>query len=204
MRTPANLIATLALFLSLGGGAYAVSAVPRNSIGPSQIRGGAVRSSEIARDAVRASELAPASVTREDLAFGLGEAAGNGDSATEALEPKAGEWTPALATRLVVGQRGLLALASGAVTVTNPPDDKGAAATVTVRVRHNGEAEHPEFTQTIADGMTGTIPVSIQCNGFRPGEQRFTLEVLRYGGDVTVGARTLDVASFGPIFNPPG
>jgi len=45
--TYANVVATLCLFIVLGGGAYAATKLPKNSIGASQIRAGAVRSSEV-------------------------------------------------------------------------------------------------------------------------------------------------------------
>lgn len=45
--TYANVIATTALFIALGGTAWAATALPRNSVGDRQIRTGAVRSSEV-------------------------------------------------------------------------------------------------------------------------------------------------------------
>ena len=38
----ANVIATLALFLAVGGGAYAAVSLPKNSVGPRQLRSNAV------------------------------------------------------------------------------------------------------------------------------------------------------------------
>ncbi|HTR74975.1 MAG TPA: hypothetical protein VMH33_06910 [Solirubrobacterales bacterium] len=49
--TYANAIATLALFLALGGGAYAATQLPRNSVGTAQLKAGAVTSGKIARKA---------------------------------------------------------------------------------------------------------------------------------------------------------
>ena len=45
--TYANITATLALFLALGGGAYAAAKLPANSVGTEQIRDGAVISSKV-------------------------------------------------------------------------------------------------------------------------------------------------------------
>src|ERR1700712_4287675 len=47
--TYANLIATLALFLALGGAAYAATQLPRNSVGTAQLKKGAVTAVKIAR-----------------------------------------------------------------------------------------------------------------------------------------------------------
>src|ERR1700709_1932150 len=43
----ANVMATLALFLALGGGAYAAIHLPKNSVGSKQIKSGAVDSSKV-------------------------------------------------------------------------------------------------------------------------------------------------------------
>jgi hypothetical protein len=45
--TYANVIATLALFLALGGGAYAALKLPKNSVGSKQIKANAVNSSKV-------------------------------------------------------------------------------------------------------------------------------------------------------------
>ena len=45
--TYANVIASLALFLALGGGAYAAFKLPKNSVGSKQIKGNAITSSKV-------------------------------------------------------------------------------------------------------------------------------------------------------------
>jgi hypothetical protein len=47
--TYANVIATLALFLVLGGGAYAATQLPRNSVGTGQLKAEAVTAGKIAK-----------------------------------------------------------------------------------------------------------------------------------------------------------
>lgn len=47
--TYANVAATLALFLALGGAAYAATRLPRNSVGTAQLKAGAVTAGKIAR-----------------------------------------------------------------------------------------------------------------------------------------------------------
>jgi hypothetical protein len=56
-----NLIATLALFIALGGAAVAAG-LPRHSVGPQQLRRGAVHASAIARGAVNSGKLARGAV----------------------------------------------------------------------------------------------------------------------------------------------
>lgn len=55
--TYANVIATLALFLALGGGAYAAFKLPKNSVGSKQIKAGAVNSSKVAEGSLLAGDF---------------------------------------------------------------------------------------------------------------------------------------------------
>jgi len=53
----ANVTATLALFIALGGSSYAAVTLPRNSIGSTQIRTGAVHSSEVKNRSLQTTDL---------------------------------------------------------------------------------------------------------------------------------------------------
>ena len=53
----ANVMATLAVFIALGGSAYAVSQLPRNSVGAAQIKRNAVGTSEIRERTVRLGDI---------------------------------------------------------------------------------------------------------------------------------------------------
>jgi hypothetical protein len=61
-------VATLALFIALGGTAAAVTSLPRDSVGAPQISKDAVGSSEIAKDAVRSPEIAKDAVRSPEIA----------------------------------------------------------------------------------------------------------------------------------------
>jgi hypothetical protein len=56
--TYSNVVATLALFIALGGTSYAVTQLPRNSVGSDQIRKGAVASSEVRDRSLKAADFA--------------------------------------------------------------------------------------------------------------------------------------------------
>jgi hypothetical protein len=58
--TYGNVIATIALFVALGGSSYAAIALPRNSVGTNQLRTGAVRSSDVKDRALSARDLSEA------------------------------------------------------------------------------------------------------------------------------------------------
>jgi hypothetical protein len=64
--SPAMVIASLALFIALGGLAYAAS-LPRNSVGSAQLRADAVGSSEIRARAVGSSEIRDRSLRLSDV-----------------------------------------------------------------------------------------------------------------------------------------
>jgi hypothetical protein len=55
--TYANVAATAALLLALGGTSYAAFSLPRDSVGPRQIRTGAVHSRQIANRSIRLGDL---------------------------------------------------------------------------------------------------------------------------------------------------
>jgi len=61
-----NVIATMALFIALGGVAVAAG-LPRNSVGPKQLKRGAVTAAKIRRQAVTSAKLAPKSVINGKL-----------------------------------------------------------------------------------------------------------------------------------------
>jgi hypothetical protein len=65
--TYSNAIATMALFIALGGVAVAAG-LPRNSVGPRQLKRGAVTAAKIRKQAVTSAKLAPKSVINGKLA----------------------------------------------------------------------------------------------------------------------------------------
>ena len=56
--SPAMIVAVIALFASMSGTGYAVSKLPKNSVGSTQLRAGAVQTSDIKDGAVTAGKLA--------------------------------------------------------------------------------------------------------------------------------------------------
>jgi hypothetical protein len=64
--TYANVIASLALFIALGGAAMAAG-LPKNSVGPNQIKKGAVTAKAIRKQAVTAGKIAPQAVVAGKL-----------------------------------------------------------------------------------------------------------------------------------------
>ena len=65
--TYANLMASLAVFIALGGSAYAALRVPPNSVGTRQLKASSVTSGKIAKEAITAAKVAEHSLTGIDL-----------------------------------------------------------------------------------------------------------------------------------------
>ncbi len=65
--TYSNVLATMALFIALGGVAVAAG-LPKNSVGPNQLKRGAVTAAKIRKQAVTSAKLAPKSVIGGKLA----------------------------------------------------------------------------------------------------------------------------------------
>jgi hypothetical protein len=65
--TYANVMVTILAFIVLGGGAYAASQLPKNSVGKKQIKNGAVARAKIADGAVDSSKVADHSLKGTDL-----------------------------------------------------------------------------------------------------------------------------------------
>jgi hypothetical protein len=74
--TYANVTATLAVFIALGGTSYAALSLPRNSVGSRQIRAGAVRSSELKDRSVRLRDVSVSA--RKSLRGAVGPAGAPG------------------------------------------------------------------------------------------------------------------------------
>ncbi len=82
--TYANVMASAAVFIALGGGAYAALRVPPNSIGSRQLKAGAVTDGKLANEAVTAAKVAEHSLTATQIDLpGLGTVP-SAASATEA------------------------------------------------------------------------------------------------------------------------
>jgi hypothetical protein len=63
----ANVVASLALFVSLGGGAYAVTQIDPNSVGTIHLKKNAVKRKKIAPDAIKGPKVAPSSLGGSDI-----------------------------------------------------------------------------------------------------------------------------------------
>ncbi len=85
--TYANLMATVAVFIALGGSAYAALRVPPNSVGTRQLKAASVTTGKLAGGAITAAKVAEHSLTGQDLdlpALGTVPSAANANTADNA------------------------------------------------------------------------------------------------------------------------
>ena len=138
--SPALVIALIALFASLGGGAYAAIHLPRNSVGKAQIRRHAVTSAKLARNAVTSATVRDHTLLAKDFKAGQ-LAAQQGTPGAAGPQGREGPMGP-------TGPRG----ATGATGTTGP----SGATNITVRAA----------TATVAAGGSGSTEVGC-FNGAR-------------------------------------
>ena len=101
--SPAMIVAMLALFVAMGGTGYAVSKLPKGSVGPAQIRKSAVRSQHIKTGSITAAKLAKSTLSA--LRGGTGAPAGTQGPVTSSGAPD----SVAYADRAGVAEKALLA-----------------------------------------------------------------------------------------------
>jgi hypothetical protein len=68
--SPAMVVALIALFVALGGGAYAAIKLPKNSVSSKQLKKGAVHNSDIAANAVTGAKVKAGSLDGTDFKAG--------------------------------------------------------------------------------------------------------------------------------------
>jgi hypothetical protein len=90
--TYANVISTLCLFMLLGGGAYAATKLPKNSVGTKQIKNGAITGKKIKKASIDSSKLTAATAAGLQGAKGeRGERGERGETGPRGLQGAAGD-----------------------------------------------------------------------------------------------------------------
>jgi hypothetical protein len=173
----ANVTATIALVIALGGTSYAAVTLPRNSVGAAQIRSNAVNATKIKNGSVTGTDVKDGSLTKADFEFG------------QLVAGPAGPAGPTGAK----GDPG----ATGAAGPQGPKGDKGdpgiAPPTTPGNVGVVGDVANPlVIDAAILDALPQhTVNVSFTAGGGGPVAHTFT------------GPLLLDVlAAAGPRFDP--
>lgn len=159
----ANVTATVALFIALGGTSYAVAQLPRNSVGTAQIKRSAVGTSELRANAVRSKSIRNGSVALRDVSRGARSALHGvkGDPG-----PKGDPGSAGVTNRALVNSGGGLVRGnattadhqggSGRYTVAFDRDVSGCVATATLSDAQNGPTLETPPAGRVTVGVDGT------------------------------------------------
>jgi len=152
MKNPsaATVIATLALFVALGGTGYAAVALAPNSVGSAQIKDGAVQSSDIKDGAVSSDDIANGAIGSDDIKSGSIQVSDLSKGAMNGLDGKDGAQGPAGPA----GPKG----ATGAQGPAGPAgSSSGGGGGVTIRDADGNVVDHVIPQSADLDPATGVV-----------------------------------------------
>lgn len=144
--SPALVVACLALAISLSGTAYAVStALPRNSVGPLQLKNNSVDSAKVRNATLRAADFAPGQIPAGPAgpqgppgASGLQLISGSG--VANSSSPKTQQQDCPSGKRAVGGGAVITGVGTNTFISTSRPTDPGTGWTATGRESTGGNA----------------------------------------------------------------
>jgi hypothetical protein len=178
----ANVTSCLALFVALGGTGYAAATLPRNSVGPTQLRSKAVGSSELRTSAVTSRAIRNGSIRSTDMSnearaslrgqAGPAGPAGPPGPTFRAAVPSGGTVAAGNATR-ATHQGG-----TNEYVVEFAQDVSACIATATLAsVRSGPNIEQPEAGRiTVASSGASVLVKTFKTDG-APAEQPFNVIV---------------------------
>lgn len=170
-----HVVASLALFIALGGPSYAKSLLPRNSVGPAQLRSSSVGSSEIKNGAVHLADLA--STTRTSLRGATGPQGPAGPVGAPGANAVSYFVAVSGAGEIVRGNAGgnHPTNGSGSYTIIFPRNVSACVPSVTLG-GIDATSQPPGFATTRDDG--GSVGVQIYDIAGNPADRSFNLAVV--------------------------
>ena len=180
--TYANVMATIAVFIALGGTGYAALTLPRNSVGSKQLRKGSVGTSELRTGAVRSKDIRNRTIRLTDVSR----------PARRALKGQTGAQGPAgapgTALRAAVSSGGVAASGNSTavahVSGTNvygvrfAQNTASCVATATLAAVQAGPTlEQPEAGRITVAANADRVDVKTFAANGTPAEQPFHLTV---------------------------
>jgi hypothetical protein len=166
---------SLALFIALGGPSYASSLLPRNSVGPAQLRPSSVGSGEIKNGAVHLVDIA--STTRKRLRGATGPQGPAGPAGAPGANAVSYFVSVSGAGEILRGNAGgkHATNGSGSYTITFPRNVSTCVPSVTLG-GIDATKQPPGFATTGDDG--GTVGVQIYDTAGNPADRSFNLVVV--------------------------
>ncbi|UTI66134.1 hypothetical protein NBH00_08000 [Paraconexibacter antarcticus] len=150
--TYANVTASIALFVALGGSSYAALSLPRNSVGTNQIRTGAVGSSEIRNHSVALRDMSSGAQRALRGAIGpAGPAGPTGPPAARDFEVVSGAGALIRGTAVSGGRAG----SPGTYTVAFAAPTTACAVTASLGSTDATVVPAGRVTTSVQGGMIG-------------------------------------------------
>jgi len=118
--TYANVMATIAVFLALGGTSYAVTALPRNSVGTQQLKKSAVTSAKVKDGSLTSADFAAGTLLKGD-AGATGAQGPQGERGATGAQGPQGERGATGATGAVTGLDAEITSTSDPLAYANAP-----------------------------------------------------------------------------------
>lgn len=156
----ANVMATVAVFIALGGTSYAVTVLPRNSVGSKQVRTNAIGAAELRSGAVRSAEIKRRAIRLDDLSLGAQRSLRGQSGATG---PQGPAGPPGVPYTAAVDASGRVRSATAAATASHGSGtgayevvfnrDMRACFAVATPSRFEGDLPGPEAGQAATETM---------------------------------------------------
>jgi hypothetical protein len=185
--SPALVVALLALFVALGGTGYAALALPKNSVGSTQLKKGGVKNSDIAANAVTGSKVKRRSLTASDFKVGSAPQGARGPQG-----PQGAAGNPAFGAELGRGNGvglGAWFMTPSGLSTANVNENLVSSFTPNATIRASDLA----VTLSVAPGLTDSRTFTL-----RVGNANTALTCTVPGGTVTctsTGSVTIPEAS---------
>jgi hypothetical protein len=143
--TFANVMSVIAVFIALGGVGYAASRLPKNSVGPKQIRNGAVNEAKLSASA------------KASLTGAKGDQGPQGPTGPKGPKGPAGPGATSFATTLSQGTT-LAAIATTSNGLTVQGSCLTGPSTVVLKIKTTSGANNIQVSGTVNTGPLATAP----------------------------------------------
>ena len=195
----ANVISTLALFVALGGGAYAIDEVNSHEIANGTIKsidlknGKAVRGADVKRNGLRGKQIKERTLDAESFAPVAGDEAVDCDPSSSTI------FTNCVTTRLRLRARSRVL-----VVATGNEESSGAPARAICEVRIDGKPEplpvqpgEETSDNTSGSATNGFARTLVSNNPLPRGSHKLTLACKEFTGNVRVDVPTIAAIAIG-------
>ena len=175
--TYANVMATIAVFIALGGSAYAATQLKKNSVGSNQLKKNAVTASKIKNNAVTTAKIGDGAVTGEKIGDGAVTGSninlGSLGTVPSATEASATNGVHMAKINFISGENAAptTVFSGGGLTLTAECKASELEFTATTSVANSEIYESGNFLNVYAGGLASLNPGDIENVGKKIGDK---------------------------------